>query len=310
MRLSYCVVNTNGRELLMRCLDAIERTAPPGLEREVLVLDNASEDGSAGAVRARGDAATRLIALDRRTGKAENDSTLLREARGEYCLLLNEDAELEPGAVEALMRALDEDPGAGAAGSQLLDPDGRPQPCAWRLPGVGTALIGALFLHRPFTVESRGAGTRDVGWVQSSAMLVRRSAAEQVGYLDPRFFVYSDETDFCKRLHDAGWRVLYVPEARAIHREQLSSDREAASRRIVEFHRNRDLYMRKHHSRAAAAAVRWLTGWSYLARALAALVIPGRDARRYLLHARQAVAPGRGEGVREAAEKLNRARGR
>jgi hypothetical protein len=78
----------------------------------------------------------------------------------------------------------------------------------------------------------------------------------------------------------------------------------------VEFHRNRDLYMRKHHSRAAAATVRWLTGWSYLVRAVAALLLPGRDARRYLLHARQAVAPGRGEGVREAAAKLNRARGR
>ncbi|MFL5884067.1 MAG: glycosyltransferase family 2 protein, partial [Thermoleophilaceae bacterium] len=126
---------------------------------------------------------------------------------------------------------------------------------------------------------------------------------------DAQFFVYSDETDFCKRLHDAGWRTLYVPQARAIHHEQLATDAEAASRRIVEFHRNRDLYMRKHHSRAAAAAVRWLTGWSYLMRALMSLLIPGRDPRRYLLHARQAVAPGRGEGIREAAEKLNAARG-
>ena len=309
MRLSYCVVNTNGRELLLRCLDAIERTHPPGVEREVLVLDNASDDGSADAVRARGGD-VRLIVLDRRTGKGENDSTLLREATGDWCLLLNEDAELEEGAARALLDALEADPRAAAAGSQLLDPDGRPQPCAWRLPGVGTALIGALFLHRLLTVESKGDRTREVGWAQSSAMLVRRAAAEQVGWLDPRFFVYSDETDFCKRLGDAGWRILYVPAARAIHHEQLATDLEAASRRIVEFHRNRDLYMRKHHSRAAAAAVRWLTGWSYLVRALMAALIPGRDPRRYLLHARQAVAPGRGEGIRDAAEKdVNRARG-
>ena len=138
-------------------------------------------------------------------------------------------------------------------------------------------------------------------------MLVRREAAAQVGYLDPRFFVYSDETDFCKRLGDAGWRILLVPEARAIHREQLATDRAAAERRIVEFHRNRDLYMRKHHSRPAAALVRVLTAWPYLLRALAALVLPGHDARRYLLHARQALRPGRGEGIREAAEELNRA---
>src|SRR5207249_7262282 len=119
VRLSYCVVNTNGRELLLRCLDAIDSTHPRDVEREVLVLDNASEDGSADAVRNR--AGVVLIALERRTGKAENDSRLLAEARGEYCLLLNEDAELQPGAVEALLDALERDPQAAAAGSQLLD---------------------------------------------------------------------------------------------------------------------------------------------------------------------------------------------
>jgi len=302
--ISYCVVNTNGRELLMRCLDAIERTQPAGIERELLVLDNASDDGSAEAVRARGGD-LRLIALDRRTGKAENDSTLLREARGEYALLLNEDAELQPGAVAALIAALDENPRAGAAAAQLLDPSGAPRPTAWRLPGVGTALAGALFLHRRLTVQSGGG---PVGWAQSSAMLVRRTAAGEVGYLDPQFFVYSDETDFCKRLGDAGWRTLLVAEARAIHHEQLSSDALAARRRIVEFHRNRDRYMRKHHSRAAALLVRVLTAWSYLVRAIGAVALPGHDARRYLLHARQALLPGRGEGIREAAENYNRMR--
>ena len=227
----------------------------------------------------------------------------MREARGEYCLLLNEDAELLPGAPAALVAALEENPRAGAAASQLLDPDGRPQPCAWRLPGVTTALIGALFLHRWLTVQHGGV----VGWAQSSAMLVRRAAAEEVGFLDPAFFVYSDETDFCKRLGDAGWQTLLVPGARAIHHEQLASDREAAERRIVEFHRNRDLYMRKHHSSAAALAVRVLTAWAYLVRAAGAVVVPGHHAGRYLLHARQALSPGRGEGVREAAERYNRA---
>src|SRR2546423_2039567 len=152
---TYCVVNTNGRELLMRCLDAIERTHPPELEREVLVLDNASDDGSAQAVAARGGD-IRLIALERRTGKAENDSTLLREARGTHALLLNEDAELQDGTPAALVEALEADPGAGAGASQLLDPSGRLQPCAWRFPGVGTALAGAFFLHRLLTVPSGG----------------------------------------------------------------------------------------------------------------------------------------------------------
>jgi GT2 family glycosyltransferase len=304
--LSYCVVNTSGRELLLACLEAIERTAPAGIEREVLVLDNASGDGSVEAVRAL-NRGYRLIEMGRREGKATNDTLLLREAQGRYCLLLNEDVELQPGAVEELIAALDADLQAAVAGSQLLSPEGAPQPCAWRLPSLGTAIAGALFLHRWLVTQSRGEETRAVGWTQSSAMLVRREAAAEVGYFDSDFFVYSDETDFCKRLSDAGWRSLYVPGARAIHHEQLATDYRAGERRVVEFHRNRDLYLRKHRGGVVAVLARPLQAWPYLLRALAALVLPDHSPRRYLLHAHQALTPGRGEGVREAAEQLNRA---
>jgi N-acetylglucosaminyl-diphospho-decaprenol L-rhamnosyltransferase len=309
--LSYCVVNTNGREDLIACLDAIERTHPAGVEREILVLDNASEDGSAAAVRQWAESVNataggangevRLIALERRAGKAENDSLLLEETRGHYCLLLNEDSELRPGAAEALIAALDADPRAGAAGAQLLDSEGRPVPCAWRFPGVGTALAGALFLHRPLTVQSKGRETRRVDWAQSSALMVRREAAEQVGYLDPDFFVYYDECDFCKRLAEAGRHTLFVPAAEAIHHDQLSTDLAVGLPRIVEFHRNRDLYMRKHHGRAAALAVRLLTAWPYALRALAAVVTPNHSSRIMWAHARQAFRPGRGKSLRDLA---------
>jgi GT2 family glycosyltransferase len=298
--LSYCVVNTNGREHLLACLDAIERTHPPGVEHEVLVLDNASEDGSVEAVRARGDGA-RLIALERRTGKAENDSTLMRGAEGEFCLLLNEDSELRPGAVAALLAALEADPAAGAAGAQLLDSAGEPVQCAWRFPGVGTALAGALFLHRWLTVQSGGSDVRRVDWAQSSALMVRREAAASIDYMDPDFFVYSDECDFAKRLAEAGWHSLYVPQAEAVHHDQLSTDLARGLPRIVEFHRNRDLYMRKHHGRATAAAVRVLTAWSYAVRAIGAAFLPNHPARVYWAHARQALFPGRGESIRDRA---------
>jgi N-acetylglucosaminyl-diphospho-decaprenol L-rhamnosyltransferase len=303
--LSYCVVNTNGREFLLACLEAIERTVPPDLEHELLVLDNASDDGSAEAVRAL-DRDIRLIALERRQGKAANDGRLIEEARGEFCLLLNEDSELQPGAVPALVGALRTDRQAAIAGAQLLSSNGQPVPCAWRLPSAETALAGAFFLHRRFTVESGGEATRPVGWVQSSAMLVRRDAALRVGGFDPGFFVYSDETDFCKRLGDAGWRILYVPSARAIHHDQMAQDAVGSERRIVEYHRGRDRYLRKHLGRAPAALLRPLLALPYLLRAVAALVLPGHSARRYWLHARQALLPGRGEGIREAAEAYNR----
>lgn len=313
MELTYCVVNTNGGGVLMRCLAAIRDTWPEGLEAEVLVLDNASTDGSAPAVREWSDGREglgerlELIALDRRQGKAENDSLLLRRARGTWCLLLNEDSELCPGAVEALLAALRTDPRAAAAGAALLAPDGSDSASAWRLPGVATALAQALFVHRLFVTQSGGTRTRRVGWVQSAAMLVRREAAVQVGCLDPAFFIYSDETDFCKRLGDAGWELLHVPGARAVHREQLTTDDTARERRAVEFHRNRDLYMRKHHGPAQAAAVRLLTAIGYTIRAAVAALTPHGDPRRLWLHAKLALSP-RGQGIREAAEAFNAAR--
>jgi len=171
---------------------------------------------------------------------------------------------------------------------------------------VETALAGALFLHRRFTVESGGEGTRPVGWVQSSAMLVRRQAALEIGGFDEDFFVYSDETDLCKRLTDAGWRILYVPSARALHHDQMAQDAAGAERRIVEYHRGRDRYLRKHLGRAPALLLRPLLAFPYLLRTLGAVVLPRHSARRYWMHARQALLPGRGEGIREAAETYNR----
>jgi GT2 family glycosyltransferase len=303
VELSYCVVNTEQRQLLRYCLDSIarERAAVP-FETEVIVLDNASRDGSAGAARAHG-ATTELIALEQRRGKGQNDSTLLRRARGRYVLLLNDDAELEPGATMALHDALDSRPEAAVAGATLVTHAGRKEPSAWRFPGPLTALLTSLYLHRRFVVQSRGSETRRVDWVQSAAWLVRRDAAEAVGYLDPAFFVFSDEVDFCKRLHDAGWEVLHVPTARAVGHEPPAYDQR---KRIVELSRNRDRYMRKHHGPSAARTVRWLTAFTYGMRALAALVLPGHEARHYARHAKATLLPDRGEGLAESAAEYNR----
>jgi N-acetylglucosaminyl-diphospho-decaprenol L-rhamnosyltransferase len=305
VELSFCVVNTEQRGLLRYCLDAIARElATVDFETEVLVLDNASEDGSAEAA-ARHPVTTEVIALRERRGKSENDSALLRRARGRFCLLLNEDSELEPGATVALHAALAADDQAGAAGAMLVRPDGVQQPSAWRFPSPWSALLTALCLHRRLVVQSRGDAVRRVDWSQSAALLVRRAAAAEVGYFDPAFFVYSDEVDFCRRLADAGWHTLYVPEARAVHHEQLVTG-SVPARRIVEFSRNRDRYMRKHHNAVSAALVRWLTAWTYAVRAAGALLLPGHDAKRYAKHVGATLFPRRGEGLAEAAEEFNR----
>ena len=270
------------------------------------MLDNASRDGSAELARGH-PAVDEVIVRERRTAKSVNDSELLRRARGRVALLLNEDSELLPGATAALWAALDERPRAGAAVARLARPDGRIQPSAWRFPTAATALAGAVFLHRWLTVQSKGERVREVDWAQSAALLVRTEAAAQVGYLDPDFFVYGEEVDFCRRLRDAGWSTLYVPGATAVHHEQLATGA-VPERRIVEFSRNRELYLRKHAGPGAVAAVRLLTAWTYAARALAALALPGHDPRRYWRHVTATLHPERGEGIREAAEALNRER--
>jgi N-acetylglucosaminyl-diphospho-decaprenol L-rhamnosyltransferase len=307
MELSYCVVNTNGRDLLLECLRSIRRTHPEEVEAEILVLDNASDDGSTEAVE-REFPEVRLIRGDRRAGLAENNTRILREAQGRFCLLLNEDSELLDGAVEELLTALRDDPRAAVAGAQLLDPNGDSIACAWRFPSLGTAAAQATLLHRRLVTQSHGGGgpPREVGWIQSCTMLVRRDVAESVGYLDTDFFVYSEEVDFQRRMHDSGWRILHVPQAHAIHHEQLATDRSAGGRRrIVQFHRGRDLYMQKHHSRPVVLLSRLLWSLSYVPRAIAAYFMANHDPGTYWLHARQALRPGRGEGMREGAEAYN-----
>jgi N-acetylglucosaminyl-diphospho-decaprenol L-rhamnosyltransferase len=337
IELSYCIVNTSQRELMLRGLDALarEREGLP-FASEVLVLDNGSRDGSAQAAREH-LAVDEVIALQGRQGKALNDSELLRRARGRYALLLNEDSELLPGATLQLYEALEHDDDAACAGAQLLRPApvgvlrepstprgdssavdidtdqstgagasaaGPVQACAWRFPTPLSALASVLFLQRAYAVQSKGGLTREVDWCQSSALLVRREAAAQVDYLDPDFFVYSDEVDFARRLRDAGWRSLYVPSAKAIHHEQLATGT-VPERRIVEMSRNRDLYMRKHHSAAAARTVRWLTAAAYTERALAALLLPGHSSKRYWRHVTATLFPSHGEGLREVADAYN-----
>jgi GT2 family glycosyltransferase len=207
VELSYCVVNTEQRQLLSYCLDAIARErATVDFETETLVLDNASHDGSAETARTHA-VTTEVITRAERRGHAENASALIERARGRFCLILNEDSELEPGATAALHAALAGHDEAAAAGATLVRPDGVQQPSAWRFPRLWTRLLGRRFLD-----QSRGNRLREVDWAPAAALLVRRDAAAGLDW--------RDEVALCRRLRDGGWRVLYVPEARAVHHER------------------------------------------------------------------------------------------
>ena len=245
-------------------------------------------------------AADRARARDRQGG--ERLTLLLRRRAASYCLLLNEDSELRPGAAAALLEALEADPTAAVAGAQLLDPDGEPQPCAWRFPGSGPRLPGRCSCTGRYRAERRRRDT-EVGWVQSSAMLVRRERRRARSATSTR------------RSSSTPTRPTSAEAARATPAGGSSTSRRAgpsttsssrptrrpASGAIVEFHRNRDLYMRKHHGPAAALAVRVLTAWSYAVRALAALVLPGHRRRLVLAPRPPGAAARRGRGPARGA---------
>jgi N-acetylglucosaminyl-diphospho-decaprenol L-rhamnosyltransferase len=294
---SVSLVNTNSRELLLACLESLEGTAV-----EIVVLDNASEDGSADAVRERFPG-VRVIEQRRRAGFGANHNTVIRETTGRYVFVLNEDTASEDWGFDRMVAHLDANPRVAALGPRLVYPDGRQQASAWRFPSPAIAALGLVTLGRAGVVQSTGGQTRDVDWSMAAALLLRREALDEVGIFDEGFFIYSEETDLCRRLRRAGWRTQYFPAVTVVHHESQFSVG-IPERRINEMWRGRHRYWRKHHSAAAAGVAALCTGAQYAARSL--VRAGNRDfAGRMRLHARDAIRV-RGPGLRELAEEWNR----
>ena len=293
---SVSLVNTNSRELLLACLESLQ-----GAGVEVVVLDNASEDGSAAAVRDR-FRDVRVIEQPHRAGFGANHNTVIRATTGRYVFVLNEDTTSEDWGFARMVAHLDANSDVAALGPRLVYPDGRPQASAWRFPSPATGALGLLTLGRAGIVQSGGSRPRDVDWAMASALLLRREALDEVGLFDEEFFIYSEETDLSRRLLRAGWRTQYFPGVTVVHHEsQFSAG--IPERRINEMWRGRHRYWRKHHSRVGVAVAALCTGAQYGARAL----LGARDpdfAGRMRLHARDAIRV-RGPGLRELAEEWN-----
>jgi len=294
---SVSLVNTNSRELLLACLESLQ-----DVDAEIVVLDNASEDGSAAAVRERFPD-VRLIEQRHRAGFGANHNTVIRATTGRYVFVLNEDTTSEDWGFGRMAAHLDANPRVAALGPRLVYPDGRAQASAWRFPSPAAAALGLLTLGRAGILQSGGHETRDVDWAMAAALLVRREALDEVGLFDEEFFIYSEETDLCRRLRDAGWRTQFFPAVTVVHHEsQFSAG--IPERRINEMWRGRHRYWSKHHSAAGARVAAILTGAQYALRAL--LRAWDRDfAARMRLHARDAIRV-TGPGLHELAEDWNR----
>ncbi len=297
--LSVSIVNTGSRELLLACLASLAGNAA-----EIVVLDNASEDGSVAAVRDRFPA-VRVIAQQQRAGFGANHNTVIRATTGRYVYVLNEDTTADDWGFEALTAYLDAHPRVAAVGPRLVYPDGRLQDSAWRFPTPVVSMISLATLGRLGVTQSRGDAPRSVDWVMGAAVVLRREALEEVGLFDEGFFLYSEEVDLQARLHRTGWEVHYFPEITVVHHEsQFSAD--IPERRINEMWRSRHRYWHKHHSDAGARIAALATGAQYGARALLSPVVrrdPGL-AGRMRLHAHDAWRV-TGPGLRELADEWN-----
>lgn len=261
-RVAVVIVSFETRESLLAGLDALRAHA--SLPIETVVVDNASTDGSADAVRAAHPEAL-VIANAENVGFARACNQGWRASRAPHVLFLNPDAEVTPGAGETLARLLETRPEVGAAGPRTRSADGAIQvstgpdlsPLAERRQRrlvLGVARRDARALAE---AEALHAREHEPAWVSGSCLIARRAALEAVGGFDERFFLYEEDADLCRRLRAAGWRVVFTPAAEVRH--HLGHSMEKAPRRArLEYHRSHLLYYRKHNGPVAQASLRLL----------------------------------------------------
>lgn len=254
---SVIIVNWNTRALLAQCIESVRTTAAGDVE--IVVVDNASADGSVAMVRECFPAARLLANAENRGFAAANNQAVAATDRP-FILLLNSDAELTVGTLAALVDVLAQQPRAAAVGAQLRDFDGSFQASHAAFPslaqsllvqsGVGRLLYGAWY---PNDGPRADATACSVDWVGGACVLVRRSAFDAVGGFDESYFLYSEEMDLCYRLRAAGWQVWYQPAAVARHRGGGSS---SGTSREALLYGSQVRFFRKHYGAPAAALLK------------------------------------------------------
>lgn len=253
--LSIAIVSWNTRELLDACLTSI-RKAPDAVSREVIVVDNASADGSAEMVRTNHPEVT-LIADAENRGYAAANNQAIAAATGELILLLNPDIVVQEGALDTLVGFLRDHEAVAAVAPRLVLPDGTTQASCRSFPTPDVVLYEALGLSRLFPRSRRFGKYRMTWWdydderpvpqPMASAFLVRRAALEQVGGMDETFPIFFNDVDLCLRLWDAGWEIWYTPRASMVHVGGASTS-QVRRRMIDESHRSFVRFYRKHYA--------------------------------------------------------------
>jgi len=292
IKLTVIIVNANTRELTCRCLESIY-TNSPSCDFEVIVVDNASTDGSCESIETHFPE-VQLIRNRENLGFARANNLALEIARGSHLLLLNSDTVVQAGNFDGMLSAMRAEERVGVVVPRLVYDDGSLQHSYNPMPGVFVALCTFFELRRlvpryVLALLGRGLGGRLLGktvstysgWLSQDSlpskelgadvyatgacMLIRRECYEQVGGLDPEFFMYVDDADYSKRVHDAGWKIVYVAETTVIHSQGGTAGRRYRWNSAAAY-QSMLYFIRKHHG-----------AWAfYVSKAFALTAIFGR----------------------------------
>ena len=253
-RVSVIIVSWNARDFLRGCLESIRQTGGDDIG-EVVVVDNASGDGSADMVR-RDFPDVILIEPGDNLGFARANNLGMARAQYEYLALVNSDVVVKSGCLQQLAKSLDDHPDTALVGPRIVGRDGQLQGSCRMLPTVWNNICRALAIDRAFPGVSLLSGHEmrhfrhdvriEAEVISGCFWLARKSAVEQVGGLDERFFFYMEDVDWCRRFREAGWKVLFVPEASAVHFGG-GSTANAPLRYTIQYHRANLMYWDKYY---------------------------------------------------------------
>ena len=260
LQLSIVIVSYNVRDFLHQAIRSLDK-ARSGLKSEIIVVDNASADGSVEMLRSRFPK-VRVISNEKNLGFARANNLGLKRARGEFCLLINPDTVVQEDTLRVMLKFFKGNPEAGLAGCKILNPDGtfqlacrRSFPTPWvaftKLFGLAALMPKSRLFGKYNLTYLETDKTYEVDSVSGSFMMVRRKVYQQVGGLDEEFFMYGEDLDWCFRIQHSGWKIFYVPSTSIIHYKGESTRRSSLNE-IRTFYEAMHLFVEKHHGRSNA----------------------------------------------------------
>lgn len=274
MKLSICIVNWNVSDLLNKCLSSIYKY-PPKCDFEVIVVDNASSDGSAAMIKAIFPR-VKLIESKDNLGFSKGNNLAIKAAAGELILLLNPDTEVPAGSLDTLVDFIEKHKDAGVAAPKLLNPDGSLQRSCLSFPTLPAMAARQLFLEtlwpgNPASRKYLMGGLKydtvtEVDQPMGAALLIRKEVLDKVGMFDEASFMFFDEVDLCYRVKKAGWKIFFTPAAQIMHHGGTSIKKWGAFNLSRHWTRSRNYYFKKNHGRLILWAL-------YLVDALRAVII-------------------------------------